>query len=62
MRSDNWRWIIRAADFENILLMRSEGNDAAAMKLAQSDLRKAMEDCRIADTAAGEAVGFISHL
>ena len=61
-RSKNWRWVICSADFENILLMRSEGGDMAAMRLAQYDLNRAMKDCGIADIEAREAVGFISHL
>ena len=61
-RGDNWRWIIRAADFEDILLIRSEGRDASAMKLAQDDLDRAMKDCGISDKEAEEAVGFISRL
>ena len=61
-RSKNWRWVICSADFENILLMRSEGGDMAAMRLAQYDLSRAMKDCGIADIEAREAVGFISHL
>ena len=61
-RTGSWRWIIRAADFEDILLMRSEGLDASAMKLAQDDLDRAMKDCGISDKEAEETVGFISHL
>ena len=47
-RLSDGRWLVRVSRFEDGLVARCEGEDEAAMKRAQEDLRAALSSCEIA--------------
>lgn len=53
------RWIVRGAPFEDILLVKSEGQNTESAARAQADMFRMMTACGIADTRAEAGVGLI---